>query len=92
MKSRYSAYALNQYKYILSTAHETKDTIESVKDFSQNTIFEKLYILENIEGDTESFITFRATLFSNDRDISFTEKSKFVKRNDKWFYVDGEIS
>lgn len=92
MKSRYSAYALNQYKYILSTSHETKDTIESVKDFSKNTIFKKLDILENIEGDMESFVTFKATLFSDDRDISFTEKSKFIKQNAKWFYVDGEIT
>jgi SEC-C motif-containing protein len=91
MKSRYSAYALNQYKYIIKTHYKSTETIESIKEFSENTTFEKLEILEFLDGENEAFVTFRANLFTNNNDSSFTEKSRFIKENEKWFYIDGEM-
>mgnify|MGYP001774183372 CR=1 FL=1 len=91
MKSRYCAYALNQYKYIIKTHYKSTETIESIKEFSENTTFEKLEILEFLDGENEAFVTFRANLFTNNNDSSFTEKSRFIKENEKWFYIDGEM-
>lgn len=92
MKSRYCAYALNQAKYILKTNYKNKDNIESIKEFSKNTTFQKLEIIEFIDGDKEAFVTFKANLMTNGKDSSFTEKSRFIRENNIWFYVDGEIS
>lgn len=99
MKSRFSAYAFKQYNYIIKTTHkENQDYSENVLEwkkeieiFSSNTDFDKLEILEFIEGEIESFVTFRATLFQNKNDVSFIEKSRFKKENNIWLYVDGEF-
>lgn len=91
MKSRYSAYALNQYRYIIKTHYKSTESIESIKEFSQNTTFQKLEIIEFLDGDCEAFVTFKANLLTDNRDSSFTEKSRFIKENGIWFYVDGEI-
>ncbi|MCG3708991.1 hypothetical protein L5F25_08260 [Aliarcobacter butzleri] len=59
--------------------------------FSKNKNFEKLEILNFEESDFEAFVTFKATLFQNNNDISFIEKSKFKKLDGIWLYVDGEF-
>ena len=60
-------------------------------NFSKNTRFERLEILDFIEGEVESFVTFKATLFQDNTDISFIEKSRFLKVEDKWLYIDGQF-
>ena len=99
MKSRYCAYAIEKSEYIILTTHQnnrdfntdTKVWNNDILDFSRNTKFEKLEILEFIDGQTESFVTFKANITQNKQDISFIEKSRFVKENGKWQYIDGEF-
>ena len=99
MKSRFSAYAFKQSNYIIKTTHkENQDYSENILEwkkeieiFSSNTDFDKLEILEFIEGEIESFVTFRATLFQNKNDVSFIEKSRFKKEDNIWLYVDGQF-
>jgi len=94
MRSRYSAYALGECRYIIKTTHEsTRDEdIKSIKTFSKNTTFQNLKIIEFIDGEKEAYVTFRATLLSDGNDSSFSEKSRFLKKNDRWYYVDGDVS
>ena len=99
MKSRYCAYAIEKSEYIILTTHQnnrdfntdTKAWNNDILDFSKNTKFEKLEILEFIDGQTESFVTFKANITQNKQDVSFIEKSRFVKENGKWQYIDGEF-
>lgn len=99
MKSRYCAFATSNSQYIISTTHENnpdfttdiKSWTKDILDFSNNTEFKKLEILEFIEDDFESFVTFKALLLQNKNDISFTEKSRFLKVDNFWKYVDGEF-
>lgn len=99
MKSRYCAYAVSNANYIISTSHEknidfSTDLNSWQKDilsFCTNTKFERLEIIDFIEDEIESFVTFKAYLFQNNQDVSFVEKSRFLKENDKWFYVDGKF-
>ncbi|MEX0961698.1 MAG: YchJ family metal-binding protein [Simkaniaceae bacterium] len=99
MRSRYCAYALNLSKYIIDTTHEENPYyhknlnkwIEEIADFSQNSQFLDLKILEINEGDTEAFVTFKAIIHQNNRDVSFTEKSRFLKCKGRWLYRSGEI-
>ncbi len=94
MRSRYCAYALGECKYILKTTHKTTrdDDIESIKAFSKQTTFEQHKIIEFIDGEKEAYVTFRATLHSNGQDNSFSEKSRFLKEEGRWYYVDGDVS
>ena len=99
MKSRFSAFAVLIADYIIFTTHENnsdyisdlKSWNQDIMNFSKNTRFERLEILDFIEGEVESFVTFKATLFQNKKDISFIEKSRFLKESNIWFYVDGEF-
>lgn len=99
MKSRFSAFAFCKSDYIIKTTHQqncdfslnTSSWRDDIKKFSKNTSFEKLEILDFIDGEIESFVTFKATLFQNKKDISFIEKSRFLKESNIWLYVDGEF-
>lgn len=98
MKSRYSAFFICNPEYIIFTTHEKNPDFtsnidlwkKSIIDFSKNTKFINLEILDFIDEE-ESFVTFKVTLFQDNEDISFTEKSRFLKVNDIWQYVDGKF-
>ena len=96
MRSRYCAYFLSDAKYIIKTTHPLnidfqEDTISWEKDivkFSKNCTFEKLTILEFIESEPTSFVTFRAQITSEGNDHTFCEKSSFEKIDDTWMYLN----
>ena len=100
MKSRYSAFFVCNPEYIIFTTHEKNPDFtsnieqweKSIVSFSRNTKFEKLEILDFVDTHEESFVTFKVTLFQDNEDISFTERSRFLKVNNIWKYVDGEFS
>ena len=99
MKSRYSAFAFANANYIILTTHEKnpdfttdlKSWKEDILDFSENTKFEKLDILDFKDGEIESFVTFKVTLWQGQKDISFVERSRFLKVDKKWLYVNGKF-
>lgn len=99
MKSRYSAFAVVNSDYIIFTTHQNnpdfttdlKSWTNDILNFCKNTRFEKLEILEFIDDEVQSFVTFKATLFQNENDISFIEKSRFLKVEGIWLYVDGKF-
>jgi SEC-C motif-containing protein len=90
MKSRFSAFAVGKIDYIIKTSTFQKD-FDDLKSFSDNCDFKKLEILEFIDSNSEAFVTFKATIFCDIQDNSFTEKSKFIKENGKWYYESGYI-
>lgn len=100
MKSRYCAYAAGELKYIMNTTHkENKDYNEdknewgkSIKTFSDETDFEALTILDFVDGENEAYVTFKAKMSSGGADVSFTEKSRFLKVDGKWLYESGVIT
>jgi len=93
MKSRYSAYAVGDAKYIIKTTHpqnsdytENKlEWIKSIKEFCEYTDFDGLEILDYKTNENEAFVTFKAMLSSG----NMVEKSKFLKVNDIWLYHSG---
>ena len=96
MKSRYSAYATGNADYIIKTTHPenpdfTTERTSWKKDidiFSKHTEFLGLKIIEFIDGEEEAYVTFEASLSSG----LLTEKSRFLKSDERWLYVDGLIS
>lgn len=99
MRSRYSAYALKNPQYIINTTHplndeykeDTKDWYLDICSFCDNTDFKGLEILDSKDDINESFVTFKANLEQDGRDISFCEKSKFLKVDGRWLYHSGEF-
>jgi SEC-C motif-containing protein len=98
MRSRYAAYARHRPDYIIATTHPTNpayttDTARWKQDilaFSKATRFLGLTIHAFLDGSKEAFVVFTAQLEQKGLDASFTEKSRFLKESESWFYVDGE--
>ena len=99
MKSRYSAYAVSDAIYIIKTTHQenndfsadTKKWKDEITSFCKNTNFERLEILEFMDGTNEASVTFKAVISMQNEDATFIEKSKFYKIDGKWFYHSGEF-
>ncbi len=93
MKSRYCAYAVGDSSYIIKTTHpdnpdyttDIKSWEASILNFSTETNFLSLEIIDFVDGEEEAFVTFNARLSSGD----LKEKSRFLKLYGRWFYADG---
>jgi len=72
MRSRYSAYAAGESRYIIATTHPDnpdyreadKAWREEIDLFCQHTVFLGLEIMAFVEGETEATVTFKAKLSS----------------------------
>lgn len=99
MRSRYSAYVAENADYIIETTHAKNPNFKANKEvwkaeieaFCKATTFHKLEILKSEVIGFEGFVTFRAIMSQNDKDISFTERSRFVKEDTLWLYRSGEF-
>jgi len=99
MRSRYSAYVVGDTKYIMKTTHpanhdykeNSDEWAKSIEEFTQETEFKRLDILEFINGKDEAFVAFKANISQDDIDVSFKEKSRFLKVDGKWLYESGEF-
>lgn len=95
MRSRYCAYALHLVDYIIETTHPSNPTAfkdkaawkNQILEFSKNTQFQNLEILDWQEKNPVAFVTFKAVLNQGGHDVSFTEKSEFRLDNGKWTYI-----
>lgn len=99
MRSRYAAYARGLADYIIETTHldsphyvqNRKQWLYQIQVFSSQTSFDGLEIIETQLAEPESFVTFVAHLSKDGTDLTFTEKSRFLKQGQAWKYVDGKI-
>ena len=100
MRSRFSAYALNLPDYIIGTTHPASPQYlhdkttwsRQISEFSSQTEFKKLEILNFQETEHFATVTFVAYLFQNNNDATFTERSYFEKLDGKWLYRSGQLS
>lgn len=96
MRSRYSAYALHLFRYLMDTTHpknihfvEDRDSWRiQILEFVEGTEFLGVDIINWTEEADEGTVTFRARLMRGAEDISFREKSYFVREEGQWFYRD----
>ncbi len=94
MRARYSAYAIKHADYIFNTyavEQRKENPLEEIKAFAQSCQFFKLELLEFIENGESAHVTFKAHYFYGDYYCVLSEHSYFIKSQDQWFYVSGEI-
>ncbi|MCW9024546.1 MAG: YchJ family metal-binding protein [Gammaproteobacteria bacterium] len=93
MRSRYSAYVLNNENYLLKTWHSStapQNLNLSVEDIQ----WQGLNIVGTEKGqlqDTEGFVEFIATYQHEHKRLQLHERSYFVKESAGWLYVKGDI-
>lgn len=99
MRSRYSAYVVGAVDYIIATtdpegplARDDRETwAEEVRAFSARTRFMKLEVREVSQIDEDhGEVEFFAKLARDGEDVSFTERSSFVRREGRWLYASGQ--
>ena len=101
MRSRYSAYAVGDVDYIIATTDpegplsraDGRVWAEEIRLFSAHTRFEKLEVREVSQiDDDHGEVSFFAKLSRGGEDVSFSERSSFVRRDGRWLYVTGSVA
>jgi len=94
MRSRYTAYTLDDYGYVIRTSHP--DNRPSEKDFADEVKIDwlGLDILDTAlggEDDREGEVEFVARYQVKGQKMQQHERSQFIKEEGQWFYQDGDI-
>ncbi len=93
MRSRFTAYAIHNEAYLLQTWDES--TRPAVIDFSKDSgEWTRLEIIANKKGstkDSKGVVEFKAYFTMNDEQRVMHEISRFIKKQDRWFYLDGKV-
>jgi SEC-C motif-containing protein len=96
MRSRYAAYAVGDIDYVIATTDpegpqwqaDRAAWAEDIRRFSTLTRFEKLEIRDvSPIADARGEVEFHAQLRRDGDDVSFAERSAFVRRESRWLYV-----
>lgn len=89
MKSRYSAYVVQNTTYLLETTHESTRSYYSIEELHQWASENQWKSLEIINF-SETIVAFKAHYIGSNKDDKIhKEKSVFIKENGHWFYVEG---
>lgn len=92
MRSRYSAYVVKNYDYVLATYDPVQQqnlSLQAIRESSKNTTWLQLEVLNATESDRVGTVEFMAT-YSVDTDyFCMHELSSFVKKNTHWYYTTG---
>jgi SEC-C motif-containing protein len=101
MRSRYSAYATNQAKYLFDTYAASTQKTQTIKDIAQwanTTKWLKLVIhhTSNFQQDllasNNPQVEFSAYYSHQGQICHMRENSNFIIENNQWRYLDGEVS
>ncbi len=95
MRARYCAHELNLVEFVIQTYHPSCNADSDADAIAQSVQgdWSKLEVVSSEAGsnDNEGFVTFNAYFTEDKRRYSFTEKSRFVREDGQWFYIDGEM-
>ncbi len=92
MRSRYSAYVRADAGYLLATWHSS--TCPENIDFSQPVKWLGLEIVGHVDGgaqDERGEVEFKARFFQEGVMSCLHERSRFVREQGQWRYLDGRV-
>ncbi|PRA79263.1 YchJ family protein [Microbacterium sp. MYb66] len=92
MRSRYTAFVLEDAAHLLRTWHPT--TRPRTIDFEPELEWRRLLILDRAAGgpfDREGIVEFEAFWRQGAERGSLHERSRFVREDRTWYYVDGDV-
>ena len=98
MRSRFTAYALGKVDYLIATTaaeERAKLDREDLAQYCRSVRCISLKILSTElggAGDETGVVRFQASLQFNGRRTLHLEKSRFVREEGRWVYVDGETN
>jgi Uncharacterized protein conserved in bacteria len=94
MRSRYCAFVMKNADYLVKTWHPTCQADAFRQDIERgfaHTQWLGLTIFATEEGNTsaEGFVSFIARFHEHNKNGAIIERSRFLKENGQWYYIDG---
>lgn len=94
MRSRFTAYVIENYQYILQTyasPQRAKLTVTALADSAQDTEWLALKVLAQHTYENTAQVEFKAFYLVNDQYYVMHELSDFIFESGKWLYTKGAI-
>lgn len=99
MQARYSAYVFGIPSYIIETTHpanpdyitDRQKWTNEILEFSKRWQFHGLEVFQVQEDGITGQVVFTVRLSKHNKDGTFTEKSYFEKKKNRWLYRTGHI-
>jgi SEC-C motif-containing protein len=91
MRSRFSAFALGLADYLLASWHPS--TRPKTLKLDPDVVWRRLQIVDTVAGgadDAEGIVEFRASYRDAEGAGLLHERSRFVRADGRWLYLDGE--
>lgn len=92
MRSRFEAYADRDEQWLLATWHPSTRPKELVLD--EAVRWRALQVVEVVAGrrdDADGIVEFRASYVADGRHGVLHERSRFVREDGRWVYLDGDV-
>ncbi len=95
MRSRYTAFVLKQADYLINTWHPDCEAATFRADIESgfaHTQWQGLTLFETAPGknENEGYVSFVARFNEQNKSGAIIERSRFLKENGRWYYVDGK--
>ena len=93
MRSRFTAFNRDEMDHLRASMveeHRHEFDADDVRRWNRDTAWLSLEILESSEAGDEGMVRFRAAFRRKGGTQSLTERSRFVRREGRWYYLDGE--
>ncbi|MFV0575107.1 MAG: YchJ family metal-binding protein [Vibrio sp.] len=92
MRARYAAHALKLVDFVIQTYHSSCHAEQEAEAIAESveSHWVKLEVLDAPSTDTdEGFVEFKAYFEEDDAQYCMHERSRFLKENGEWRYIDG---
>ncbi|MGD8109034.1 YchJ family protein [Vibrio sp. TRT 17S01] len=95
MRARYSAHVLGLVDFVINTYHpscQAENQRQGIEE-SINSEWKKLEVTSTEEGShvDEGYVTFSAYFIEEGSEYCMTERSRFIREKELWYYIDGEF-
>ncbi|NOQ14798.1 MAG: zinc chelation protein SecC [Methyloprofundus sp.] len=93
MRSRFTAYAMHNAAYLLSSWDDSTRpaSIDFSKDTGEWTQLEVISTKKGTAKEHKGIVEFKAYFTIEGEQRVMNEISRFIKKQDRWFYLDGKV-
>ena len=91
MRSRYTAYVLGNENYLKATWYISSRPFGKLLDKNTSIKWINLKIISHKQDNKWGEVEFIAQYKINGKAQKLHEKSRFVKEDDRWYYLDGDL-
>ncbi|WP_089139718.1 YchJ family metal-binding protein [Vibrio rumoiensis] len=92
MRARYCAHVLNNVGFVINSYHSSCQAEQEAEAIAESVAsqWEQLEVIDSPPpSNNEGFVEFKAYFKEDGKQYCLHERSRFIKENDQWRYIDG---